>query len=103
MNTVALILALFVALASCYSEQEYQNAFTAWMQGNKKSYTAADFQVRFSTFKKNMDYVSAWNAQNAETKRMSLFSSLRTVLPSFSFSNLSLCSYGCYQFCQLTN
>ena len=69
MNTL-LVLALFVAIAHCFTEQEYQTAFTSWMQAHKKSYTVAEFQGRFNTFKNNMDYVSQWNSKNTETKRM---------------------------------
>ena len=69
MNTL-LVLALFIALAHCFTEQEYQTSFTQWMQTHNKAYTVAEFQTRYSTFKKNMDYVSQWNSNNSETKRM---------------------------------
>lgn len=69
MNCV-LILALFVAIASCFTEQEYQTQFTQWMQSNKKSYGADEFHARYQIFRKNMDYVSQWNSVNQDTKRM---------------------------------
>eukprot|EP00026_Physarum_polycephalum_P010321 Phypoly_transcript_10480.p1 GENE.Phypoly_transcript_10480~~Phypoly_transcript_10480.p1 ORF type:complete len:408 (+),score=79.58 Phypoly_transcript_10480:33-1226(+) len=67
MNTL-LILAIFVALAHCFTEQEYQTEFTKWMQAHQKSYTVDEFQGRYSTFKNNMDYVSQWNSVNSDTK-----------------------------------
>jgi len=65
--TLVFILALFVACISCYSEQEYRDTFTSWMQTQQKSYTAAEFQTRYAIFKKNMDYVQQWNSANSDT------------------------------------
>jgi len=67
MKGAVLILALFVACISCYSEQEYQSTFTSWMHVQKKTYTSDEFQTRYATFKGNMDYVQQWNSAGSPT------------------------------------
>lgn len=67
MRSLVLVLALFVACISCFTEQEYRSRFTTWMQAQKKSYTAEEFQNRYAIFKNNMDYVAKWNAGNSQT------------------------------------
>jgi len=67
MMKIAALLLLGVVLVSGYTESEYMNAFTSWMQTNRKTYSSAEFQVRYNIFKSNMDYVRDWNAQNTKT------------------------------------
>jgi len=64
---LAVLLLIGAVLASAYSDKEYQDAFTNWMQQHSKSYAAAEFQSRYTIFKGNMDYVRDWNAQGSET------------------------------------
>jgi cathepsin L len=66
MKQVIILAALF-AITLAYTDVEYQNAFTSWMQTHQKSYAAADFQGRFNIFKSNMDYVRDWNAKGSAT------------------------------------
>lgn len=73
MNTASVLAgALFVAAVSAYSEQEYQSAFTHWMHKNERAYTAEDFGARYEIFKKNMDFVQAWNADPTNTHQVEL-------------------------------
>jgi cathepsin L len=64
---VVIIIAALLSLAVAYSDLEYQNAFSKWMHDNQKSYTNDEFQSRYSVFKSNMDYVSAWNTAGSAT------------------------------------
>jgi len=56
-------LALLV-LASAFTEEQYQNAFTQWMVKHEKTYAPEEFFYRFDVFKANMDFVEAHNAAN---------------------------------------
>jgi len=62
-----IILAALLSIAFAYTDLEYQNAFTNWIQKYGKTYTAGEFQARFSIFKSNMDYVRDWNSKNQQT------------------------------------
>jgi cathepsin L len=59
---VALVACL--ALATAFTEEEYQTAFTQWMTKFEKNYAAEEFFRRYDTFKANMDFVEAHNSQN---------------------------------------
>jgi len=52
---------------SAYTEDEYRDTFTAWMQKNNKAYASEEFQTRYAIFKNNMDFARDWNAQYPET------------------------------------
>jgi len=62
-----LILAALFAITLAYTDKEYQDAFTSWMQSHGKSYASTEFQSRYNIFKTNMDYVRDWNAQGSAT------------------------------------
>jgi cathepsin L len=47
-----------------FTENEYQLAFTNWMQGQGKAYTAEEFGARYTIFKSNMDFVHEFNSKN---------------------------------------
>jgi len=60
-------LALFLGVVAAFTEKEYQDAFINWMKEHGRSYGSEEFQYRFESFKWNMDYVEAWNAQGSST------------------------------------
>jgi cathepsin L len=62
-----ILLAALLSIAVAYTDLEYQTAFANWMHEHTKSYTASEFQSRFSVFKSNMDYVRDWNAAGSDT------------------------------------
>jgi len=62
-----IVLAALLSLAVAFSDQEYQQAFTDWVQKHEKVYASEEFQTRFTIFKSNMDYVRDWNANNQQT------------------------------------
>jgi len=66
MKQIILIAAL-LSIAVAFSDVEYQTTFANWMHEHGKSYTADEFQSRFSIFKNNMDYVRDWNAAGSAT------------------------------------
>lgn len=66
-DKLLLVVACFIACASCFTEEEYQSSFTKWVQSFKKYYSADEFQNRYTIFKGNMDYVESWNSMNTET------------------------------------
>eukprot|EP01111_Echinosteliopsis_oligospora_P004883 TRINITY_DN179_c0_g1_i1.p1 TRINITY_DN179_c0_g1~~TRINITY_DN179_c0_g1_i1.p1 ORF type:complete len:325 (-),score=71.80 TRINITY_DN179_c0_g1_i1:80-1054(-) len=72
MKSVIVLLIAFFGLSLAYTEKEYQNAFTAWMQSNSKSYAAEEFRGRYSVFKQNMDFVQQWNANPENTHTVGL-------------------------------
>jgi C1A family cysteine protease len=53
-----------LALASAFTEQEYQETFTQWMSKHEKNYASEEFFMRYEIFKSNMDFVEAHNALN---------------------------------------
>jgi len=53
--------------AASFTEEQYQDAFTNWMQDFNKVYASHEFFHRFNSFKNNMDYVEKWNAQSSQT------------------------------------
>ncbi|EGG21338.1 cysteine proteinase 5 precursor [Cavenderia fasciculata] len=62
-----IVLMLAFASASSYSEQQYRDSFTNWMQKHSRSYASHEFNTRYSVYKKNMDYVNEWNSKGSET------------------------------------
>jgi len=64
---IAVLFLVGIVLVSGYTEQEYQDEFSAWMQKHNKAYSSSEFQARYNIFKGNMDYVRDWNSQNTET------------------------------------
>jgi cathepsin L len=62
-----LLLAALLSIAVAFTDVEYQTAFSNWMHEQGKAYTAEEFQIRFSVFKSNMDYVRDWNAAGSST------------------------------------
>jgi len=67
MMKAILLVALLVGLAAAFSEQEYQGAFTSWMQEHNRAYDSHEFFHRYNAFKDNMDFVDQWNSQNSST------------------------------------
>jgi cathepsin L len=53
-------------------EREYQRAFTSWMQQHKKAYHHEQFQTKYATFKANMDFIDAHNADTTKTFKVGL-------------------------------
>jgi cathepsin L len=75
---VFIVLALFfVASMATFTEEQYQLAFTRWMQKHSKSYNHNEFRGRYATFKTNMDYIANYNTQkNGVTLAMNQFGDL---------------------------
>jgi len=70
-SILAVVLLFGIAFAS-FSENEYESAFTNWMQDNRRSYTSDEFSVRYQVFRDNMDFVDAWNAEPLNTHKVGL-------------------------------
>jgi len=76
---VVIAFLLCLGLASAFTEQEYQDAFTQWLVKNDKVYTPEEFFFRFGVFKANMDFVAAHNAgNNTYTVELNKFADLTT-------------------------
>lgn len=58
---LALVACLAVAAASPLSENQYQYLFTRWVDQYNRQYEAADFFVRYDTFKTNLNRVIEHN------------------------------------------
>eukprot|EP00026_Physarum_polycephalum_P011540 Phypoly_transcript_11774.p1 GENE.Phypoly_transcript_11774~~Phypoly_transcript_11774.p1 ORF type:complete len:362 (+),score=51.10 Phypoly_transcript_11774:110-1087(+) len=67
-----LALLLLVGVVSCFTESEYQGAFSKWIQERQKAYSTIEFQARYDIFKKNMDFVQKWNADPSHTHTVAL-------------------------------
>jgi len=67
-----LALLLLVGVAHCFTESEYQDAFTKWIQERQKVYSNDEFQTRYAIFKNNMDFVQKWNADPSHTHTVAL-------------------------------
>jgi len=67
MKAIVLLLLGLVLVSAIYTDEEYEDAFSSWMQKHEKMYTAEEFQNRFNIFKNNMDYVQKWNAEGSDT------------------------------------
>ncbi len=64
MKTTLVLFALFLSVAlAIKSEEQYQSSFLRWMQVHQKTYSHNDFSRRYQIFKKNLDYIEAWNAK----------------------------------------
>jgi len=62
--TIVLVLAFAFCLAfAAPSEQEYRESFLRWMKKHQRSYSHDEFGLRYQVFKKNMDFVTSWNAK----------------------------------------
>jgi cathepsin L len=57
-----LIALLFTSLAFALTENEYKESFRAWTRLHDKSYTHEEFSLRYTTFKNNLDFINAHNA-----------------------------------------
>jgi cathepsin L len=66
-----LVIALFLTVAFALDEQEYQLSFINWMKINSKSYDHEVFRTKFTTFKANLDFITAHNA-NPSNHRVAL-------------------------------
>jgi len=62
------LLAFCLTSVLAFTEQDYRDTFTSWMQEHQKSYAAAEFQTRYGIFKSNMDYVHQWNNDTKQSK-----------------------------------
>jgi len=65
------LVALLAVSAMAFTEQEYRAAFLKFIKDNNKHYAQADFAAKYTTFKANMDFVAAWNA-DAEHHRVAI-------------------------------
>jgi len=63
MKAVILLAVVLFASALAMTERDYQNEFTAFMQKYKKSYHHDEFQFRYATFKKNLDFITQHNTE----------------------------------------
>ncbi|KAF2078127.1 hypothetical protein CYY_000598 [Polysphondylium violaceum] len=61
-----LMIATF-AFARPTHEYEYRTAFTNWMVKHSRTYSNHEFQNKYAVFKKNVDFIAEWNAQNSGT------------------------------------
>jgi len=50
-----------IGVAAAFTQKEYQDAFTSWMQANDMMYASEVFSAKFQAFKENMDFVHSWN------------------------------------------
>jgi len=69
---------LFVVVALClvgvavatprlFSEEEYQLLFRRFMSAHNKNYEMSEFFARYNTFKNNVDWIRAFNAEGTNT------------------------------------
>jgi len=74
MKSCVLVAFLLLGVASCFtfSDEEYQSAFTNWMQKHQKAYSAEEFKQRYEIFKNNMDFVQKWNMDDSNTHTVAL-------------------------------
>jgi len=66
MKALLAVLAVCVVVAVA-APVSYQTEFTKWMQLNKKSYRHEEFLPRFDTFKNNLAYINAHNAEGSHS------------------------------------
>jgi len=71
MMKVLALIALLAVAASAYTEKEYRAAFLKFIKDYGKHYSQAEFSVKYSTFKFNMDFVHDWNS-NLENHRVAV-------------------------------
>jgi len=57
----AFVLLALIGVAAAFTQQEYQDAFTTWMQKNEMMYASDSFAAKFRAFMENMDFVESWN------------------------------------------
>jgi len=72
MMKVVAILALLVLGTFARTERDYQREFTRWMQKHQKAFHHEQFQAKYSTFKSNLDFVDAHNADNTKTFKVAM-------------------------------
>eukprot|EP00297_Palpitomonas_bilix_P011927 CAMPEP_0113881312 /NCGR_PEP_ID=MMETSP0780_2-20120614/8301_1 /TAXON_ID=652834 /ORGANISM="Palpitomonas bilix" /LENGTH=331 /DNA_ID=CAMNT_0000868145 /DNA_START=142 /DNA_END=1137 /DNA_ORIENTATION=- /assembly_acc=CAM_ASM_000599 len=63
---ICLVLLAFVAGTAAKKEEEYAQLFRAFVRDHNKRYAVEEFYHRYATFKKNVDYIEAFNANNAD-------------------------------------
>jgi len=68
---VAVLALMAVAVIAVPTEKEYRAAFLKFIKENNKVYAQNEFAAKFATFKSNMDFVEAWNA-NADNHRVGI-------------------------------
>jgi len=61
MKAIVIIAALFLSSVLALTEKEYQSSFTTFLHKYKKSYHHDEFQYRYETYKKNLDFVNAFD------------------------------------------
>jgi len=70
---VVFVILLFGSFSSAFVKRDsYQTAFTQFMRAHQKSYSQEEYQVRFSNFKKNLDFVQNHNAQPDTTFKVAI-------------------------------
>jgi cathepsin L len=91
-NTLNILVVVLISLSVCSAlrtEGDYKLAFTDYVQKFQKVYSSANFAARYATFKFNLDYVEAWNAENnGVTLEMNKFADLSSA--EFKETYLSL-------------
>jgi len=91
MKVFAILALLFASSLAAFSKQEYQAAFVDWMHKNSKSYAHDEFSTRFTTFKKNMDFIAEFNSKNTHMKvAMNKFGDLSVSEFSAMFNGLKV-------------
>jgi len=78
-------------------EASYQSAFVNWMQAYQKSYSHDEFQLRYKTFRANLDYINEFNALEGDhhTVAMNEFGDL--TLEEFTKFYLGMNVYAPYE------
>jgi len=69
---ILLVLSFLVVCAFAYTEKQYQDIFTDWMQLNRKSYHHDEFRIRYEIFKRNLDFITNWNADSSHTHKVAM-------------------------------
>jgi len=71
MKALCLVALLAVSAMATFTEKQYRTAFLKFIKDHNKHYAQADFAAKYATFKANMDFVAAWNA-DADNHRVAI-------------------------------
>jgi len=76
MKAVVLLVLLAVSALAVRPAGDYTKAFQKFIKDNKKHYSQAEFNVKFTVFKSNMDFVDHWNTLGFHTVAINQFADL---------------------------
>jgi len=77
MNRLVILSLLVVSAVFGLTEKEYQDSFLTFSRKFSKTYHHDEFQYRYNIFKKNVDYINSYNAQdNGVTLAINQFADL---------------------------